>query len=129
MDMSKFVITNHANSKEILRVADHYVALPVTVSDDGVAVIGGKKIVKAGTIVGGKTKSVVSNIQEPVVTKNTSVLGKDAEGILLYDVDVTHGPNAGSMVIHGYINADKLPEAVEESAKIALKQITFIGVK
>lgn len=119
--MSKFVVNNYLSSKEILRVADHYVAIPVAVSGEGIVLEDGKKIVKAGTIIGGKTNPVLENENEVVVEKNTT----DAEGVLLYDVDVTHGINAGSMVIHGFVKLSKLPEAPSTEAKDALKQIIF----
>lgn len=52
--MSKFVETTYTNKKSILKFPDHYVNLTVTVSDAGVtANAEGKKIVPAGTIVGG----------------------------------------------------------------------------
>lgn len=52
--MSKFVETIYTNSKEILKFPDHYVNAAVTVDDTGVtANADGKKIVPAGTIVGG----------------------------------------------------------------------------
>lgn len=130
--MSKFTVTSYSNNKEILRVADHFVAIPVTVSDTGVAVVDGRKIVKAGTVIGGASKSVIANPQEPVVIKNTqgavagaTGAGVDAEGVLLNDADVTHGPAAGSMVIHGFIKTSKLPAAPVADAKAALKQIIF----
>lgn len=130
--MSKFVVNNYMNSKEILRVADHYVALPVSVSDEGVTLDNGKKIVKAGTILGGKSNSVLENEGEVVVKKNTqgeltgtAGAAVDAEGVLLYDVDVTYGPAAGALVVHGFIKLSKLPEVPAEDAKEALKQIIF----
>jgi hypothetical protein len=120
--------TDFGNKKEILYFMDHYVALGVMVSDSGiVANADGKKIVQAGTIVGGNTKPVLANLDEPVVKKNTqAVSGSAAEGVLLNDVDVTYGPASGAMVIHGYIKTDSLPEAPCADAVAALKQITFI---
>ena len=71
--MSKFVQTDYLNKKEILKFPDHYVALAVMVSDSGVSAnADGKKIVSAGTIVGGKDASVLENLEQPVVDKNTS---------------------------------------------------------
>jgi len=52
--MSKFVVNDYGNKKEILKFPDHYVAVAVTVDDKGVVAENGKKIVPAGTIVGGK---------------------------------------------------------------------------
>lgn len=130
--MSKFVTNQYLNTKDILRVADHYVAIPVTVSDDGITLENGKKIVPAGTIIGGKSQPRLVNENELVEAKNTNgaltgATGSpvDAEGVLLSDVDVTHGPNAGAMVIHGFIKLSKLPEVPEAEAIKALKQITF----
>lgn len=124
----KFVTTDYGNKKEILYFPDHYVALGVMVSDTGIiANADGKKIVPAGTIVGGATKKVLDNLDEPVAEKNTQgSTGSAAEGVLLNDVDVTHGPASGAMVIHGYIKTGALPAAPCADAIAALKQITFI---
>jgi hypothetical protein len=124
----KYVETTFANKKEILKFPDHYVALAVTLDDTGiVANDDGKKIVPAGTIVGGKTKPVLANLDEPVCEKNTQSTDADeAEGVLLYDVDVTYGKASAAMIIHGFIDTGKLPEAPAADAIVALKQITFI---
>jgi hypothetical protein len=124
----KFVSTDFGNKKEILYFPEHFVALAVMVSDTGiVANADGKKIVLAGTIVGGAANPVLANISEPVTKKNTQgSTGSAAEGVLLNDVDVTYGPASGAMVLHGYINLNKLPEAPCVDAVTALKQITFI---
>lgn len=126
--MSKFIETAYVNKKEILKFPDHYVAIAVTVDDTGItANADGKKIVSAGTIVGGSTKSVLANLDEPVCKKNVQGTDADkAEGVLLYDVDVTFGKASGAIIIHGFIAIDKLPEAPATSAATALKQIIFI---
>ena len=68
--MSKFVETEYGSGKGILKFPDHYVAMAVMVDDDGVTSDeNGKKIVKKGTIVGGKTKSALDNLDEPVANK------------------------------------------------------------
>lgn len=122
--MSKFVKTQYGTPKEILKFPKHFIAVTVTVDDTDIPVNEeGKKIVPAGTIVGGGT------LEDPtvhVVKTNDELTGADAEGVLLYDVDVTYGPKEAAMVIHGFINLDKLPEEPHESAIEALKQITFL---
>lgn len=121
--MSKFVETEYLNKKEILKFPDHYVALAVMVSDEGVDPNeDGKKIVPAGTIVGGATKPVLDNLDEPVTPKNND----GAEGVLLNDIDVTYGPAPGAMILHGFVATDKLPEAPSTEAVAALKQVHFI---
>lgn len=124
--MSKFIQTAYGNSKEILKF-NNFTAMNVMVSDVGIKVnSNGKKIVPAGTIVGGATKPRYLNPDEPVVNKNTDELGAFAEGILLSDVDVTYGPEAAAMVIAGFIDLDKLPAAPVEKAKASLRLIEFL---
>jgi len=125
--MSFYAETTYLNTRQIL-LCDHKVAINVLVSDDGVvANPDGKKIVPAGTIVGGKTLPVLTNRGEAVVKKNTqNVNGSDAEGVLLYDVDVTHGANTGAMLIHGFVLLERLPEDPCADAIAALKDITFV---
>jgi len=124
----KFTQTDFTGTKEILKFPDHYVAVAVTVSDAGiVANADGKKIVPKGTIVGGTTGSTLADDTIPVAEKNTqSVDATSAEGVLLNDVDVTYGPASGAMVIHGYIDTNKLPAAPAAEAVTALKMIQFI---
>lgn len=117
----KFTQTDYGNRKEILKFPDHYVNMPITVDDTGVTVnADGKKIVPAGTIMGGG-----------VITDNTKKATKsndaNAEGVLFYDVDVTYGPAPGALLIHGFIDLGKLPEAPTADAVEALKQIEFIA--
>mgnify|MGYP000924662579 CR=1 FL=1 len=242
--MSKFTEQEYGSTKEILKFPDHYVALAVMVSDDGVeANEFGKKIVPKGTIVGGASNPVLENLDEPVVEKHADpavkaklTTGEDndvnneivweavtaghignlititlvdpndaeqslsvtvdgfditvslatgadkkitstpvaivaavnddasakllvlaagtgtdpveavgktylsggadpqttgAEGVLLNDVDVTHGAKEGAMLIHGFVAVDKLPygennAAVAAAAAEVLPMIKFI---
>ena len=123
--MSFYAETTYSNTRQIL-LCDHKVAINVLVDDEVVANPDGKKIVPAGTIVGGKTQLVLTNRGEPVVKKNTQADGSAAEGVLLYDVDVTHGANTGAMLIHGFVLLDRLPEPPCTEAIAALKGITFV---
>lgn len=122
MKYTETIYTN--NRKEILKFPDHYVNLAVTVDDTGiVANAEGKKIVPAGTIIGnGILTDQTKKAKKAVTTTGVS----NAEGVLFTDVDVTYGPAAGAMLIHGFIDLAKIPTApaVEEIA--ALKQITFL---
>ncbi|MRX54837.1 hypothetical protein GJU41_12715 [Bacillus idriensis] len=118
--MSKFVETTYTNTKSIVKFPDHYVNLAVTVSDAGVAAnADGKKIVPAGTILGGGFLA-----SESVLAVKTN--GAGAEGVLFNDTDVTYGPAPGAAMIHGFVDLDKLPEAPAAEAVTALKQITFV---
>lgn len=81
-------------------------AFSYLVSDVGVTPDAkGRKIVKAGTILPANDAT--------------------AKGILYYDVDVTHGPQPGSLIVEAYILEDRLPVAPDAAAVTALKEIKF----
>ena len=103
----KFVKEDYGNTKEILMFPDHYVAFAHTfLKDDAAAVnVGGKKIIKAGTIYPANNAT--------------------AEGVLLYDVDVTNGDQTGALVIHGFIKQSAIPAAPAEEAQAVLPLIKF----
>lgn len=122
--MSKFVVTDYGNKKEILKFPDHYVALAVTVDDTGITAVNGKKIVPAGTIVGNGILTDETKLAKKAVTTGGN---SNAEGILLNDVDVTNGPASGAMVIHGFIKLSVLPASPAAEETAALKQIVFIA--
>lgn len=119
---NRVVKESYGNSQEILKI-NEFVSIPVMFTDVGVTAVDGKKIVKAGTIVGGKTKAVLENRQEVVEDKNTALKGEAAEGVTLYDVDVTDGPREGSMIIFGFIDLNKVTAPVDE---VALDMIKFL---
>lgn len=116
----KYVETQYGTPKQILKFPDHYVALAVTVDDQGVTPgSDGRKIVPAGTIIGG---GFIADDTKKAVKKNDA----DAEGVLFNDVDVTYGPAPGAAIIHGFIDVNKLPEAPDADAVTALNMIKFI---
>ena len=112
----KFTTTSYANNKEILKFgAQDYVAHPCMVSATGItADEDGKKIVKAGSI----------------LDKNGAIVNDGtAEGVLLYDVDVTHGDAPGALVVFGFIDGTKLPvSALTADCQSALKLIKFYDI-
>lgn len=125
--MSKFVETQYGTPKQILKFPDHYVALAVTVDDTGITPnADGKKIVPAGTIMGGGVLTDPTQKAVKATTSGTPAVS-NAEGVLLNDVDVTYGPAPGALVIHGFIEIGKLPAAPTAEEITALKQITFIA--
>lgn len=116
----KYVETQYGTPKQILKFPDHYVPLAVTVDDTGVTPdANGKKIVPAGTIIGG---GFIDDDTVKAVAANDAT----AEGVLFNDTDVTYGPASGAAIIHGFIAVEKLPEAPTDEAKTALNMIKFI---
>lgn len=120
----KFSETTYTNNTNILKFPDHYVNVAVTVSDTGVTANGeGRKIVPAGTILGGGFLADEA-VQAVKATTTTGV--SNAEGVLFYDVDVTDGPAPGAALIHGFVATGKLPAAPTTEEVTALKQVTFL---
>lgn len=103
----KFNKEDYGNTKEILMFPDHYVAFAHTFlkDDAAAATVGGKKIIKAGTIYPANDAT--------------------AKGVLLSDVDVTDGDQTGALVIHGFIKQSAIPAAPADEAKAALPLIKF----
>ena len=121
----KFKTTNYGNQKGILKFPDHYVNVAITVSDSGVSANEeGRKIVPAGTILGGGVLADETTLA--VKATSDEEAGSNAEGVLFNDVDVTDGPAKGAMLIHGFLDTSKLPVAPTEEDKAALNQITFV---
>ncbi|USS94000.1 hypothetical protein M8332_06850 (plasmid) [Fructilactobacillus ixorae] len=99
-------------------------ALGGIISSDLGVTENGRKIVKAGTPVGGDDFTV----------KDQTVLGAatadNVQGVLYNDVDVTNGNGNGTVMVSGYINERYLDSRVNVSDDIkkALKnKITFIN--
>lgn len=99
----KFTNKSAVTEKNILST-DHYVGVPyncsnITANSDG--------IIKAGTIIPANDATAV--------------------GVLLHDVDKNENPN-GTIVIHGFIDAAKLPATPTAAAMSALKLVYFENV-
>ena len=92
----KFSTNAVTRTAEIL-YNDHYVAIPFDCTK--AAVHNDDGIIPAGTI----------------MPDNND----DAIGVLLHDVNMNENPN-GTVVIHGFIKADKLPVAVTVNAAEAM---------
>lgn len=118
----KMVVTEYGAAKTILKFADHVVSMSVMVDDTGVVANSeGKKIVPAGTIIGG---GFIADKTKFALEKNDA----DAEAVLLNDADVTYGPEPGAAILHGFIDLNKLPEAPDAAAVTALAgRIVFLG--
>lgn len=111
--MSKFKKTEYTSPEEILKFPSHFVARSVTLKSEDFP--SGK--VKAGTVIGGKVNRLLEDDDE-VAVEVSDVIDKDkAEGILLHDIDFRDTDQAvASMVIHGFINKDKvdIPKEIQE---------------
>lgn len=93
--------TKHTVAEVNILANNHYVGVPydctdITADSDG--------IIKAGTVIPANDSTAV--------------------GVLLHDVDKDENPN-GTIVIHGFIDAAKVPETPSSDAISALKLIYF----
>ena len=118
--------TSYGTAKDILYLLDDYTAITVNVSATGVSAgTDGKKIVPAGTVIGGV---LADPTQGAVAAAGGSSEGAvAAEGILMHDVDVTDGDALGTMIIRGVIDGTKLPANITANQKATLPMITVVG--
>lgn len=115
--------TEYSATKQILGFVANKVALGGLVNDAGVTADAfGKKIIPAGTPVGG-AKSFLANEQEVLSVANNAT----AQGVLEHQVDVTSGQGNATVIIEGYINENRFPDGVtvSDEAKAALKDVKF----
>lgn len=108
----------YGNEKQILIAPEVAVEIGCLVTNTGIdADAEGRKILKAGTPVGGGTNVLMN--RQTVLTKQT---GANAQGVVLHDVDVTAGQANATLVIEGVIDYEKVDEDVQ-----ALYTSTVLG--
>lgn len=91
----------------------------VQVSNTGVSAgSDGRKVIPAGTPIGGTT-SALEDRDTVLQTTNSSSLGANSQGVLRYDVDVTSGNANATMIVFGVVDTLKCP-VIDAAAKTAL---------
>lgn len=112
------------NDKQILVAPELAFTIGCLVTSTGISANAeGKKIIKAGTPVGGG--DVLVN-RQTVLVKNS----ENPVGVLLHDVDVTAGQENATLVVEGIVDIEKLDADVKslvETAKAKLTKVTFIS--
>lgn len=106
--MSMFTTASYGGTKEI-RKFEHSVCIPykVTASTTGVKTDdSGRKYIPAGTILPANDATAI--------------------GVVLNDTVVQHGDTACALLVHGFVDKTKLPEAPDEAAIPVLTQIKFL---
>ena len=123
--MVKKVVFN-APEKDVVLNPDNLFEIGVQVSNTGVtANAEGRKIIPAGTPVGGST-NVLETRNTVLAVTNTAATGENAQGVLRHDVDVTDGNANATLVVRGEIDLSKCPTIVAE-AKAALVHLIFVN--
>lgn len=115
-----------APSLDVLLNPDNAFEIGVLVGNTGVSAdSNGRKIIKAGTPVGG-TVSVLETRNTVLSVTNSSSNGANSQGVLRHDVDVTEGNANATLIVRGEVDSSKCPTIVAE-AKTALKHIIFVN--
>lgn len=120
---NKIKSQSYGNRKEILIAPELAFSIGCIVSGAGIEAVNGRKILKAGTPVGGA--DVLTN-RQAVISKNTEA----PVGIVLHDVDVTDGDENATVVLKGQVDLLKLDEDVKalvNTAKAKLTDIIFMN--
>lgn len=126
--MAQMVKTTVYNAPEldVLLNPDNAFEIGVQVTNTGVTADGdGRKIIKAGTPVGG-TVSVLKTRNTVLSVTNSSANGANAQGVLRHDVDVTDGQANATLIVRGEIDSSKCP-AIAAEAESALTHIIFVN--
>lgn len=119
--------TNYdAPELDVLLNPDNAFEIGVQVGNTGVSADSdGRKIIKAGTPVGGAT-SVLKTRNAVLTVTNTADNGATAQGVLRHDVDVTNGNANATLIVRGEIDSSKCPTIATE-AENALVHIIFVN--
>lgn len=113
-------------SKDILLAPHLAFTISAIVGNTGVSNNAeGRKVIPAGTPVGGAT-SVLTTRSTVLQVTNTNSNGANAQGVVLHDVDVTNGNTNAQVVIRGVVDSSKCP-TIDATAKNALTLITFVN--
>ncbi len=116
----------NAPEKDIALNPDNLFEIGVQVANTGVTADSeGRKIIPAGTPVGGTT-SVLATRNTVLTVTNTAATGANAQGVLRHDVDVTAGNANATLIVRGEVDSSKCPTIVAE-AKEALTHIIFVN--
>lgn len=104
MNKSGIKIEKAVGPVQILFNVDHQVSVGIKLSktSDAAQDFNGKKIVKAGTPLNGDLKA------RDTAFKKAQDSTAPAVGVLLHDVDVTDADANGTLLIHGFVNMNRL---------------------
>lgn len=116
----------YGNRNQLLFAVEHQVSMSIVVDETAFTVTeNGRKIAKAGTPVTGSLDARGTAFTPAATATNAS----NAVGILLHDVDVTDGDNNGTLLLHGFVNTNRIDATtkakITAEVKKALPLIVF----
>lgn len=107
----------YTNDMEILVTEKNLVRFSATISDEGVtADENGKKYVLAGTLIDADGKKVTQT-----GSSGSETLSATPVGVLFTTTNVTEGAMPGSLVVEGYLRADRVLDGFAAKAVTAIK--------
>lgn len=107
---------NYTNDMEILVSEKNLVTFSGTVKSQGVPDEHGRKYVVGGTLI-----DVDGNVVTQTGTTGNETLSTTPVGILFQTADVTEGDKACSLVVEGYLRADRVLDGFAAKAVTAIK--------
>lgn len=83
-------------------------------------------LVNVNLVAGSDGSGIVSALTATALDGGVDGVSTTAEGVLFHSVDVTDGPETGTMMISGFVNLDRIPNEPTDEIKEALKGIQFL---
>ena len=112
-------MANYNFEKTLLDMHSFYYTLPCQVTNTGLtADSNGKKIIKAGTPVGGDTNALLNRDTAVLIATNDATNGAKTQGVVIHDVDVTAGQTTATVAFAGVIDMAKMDAGFALDSKV-----------
>lgn len=112
-------MANYNFEKTVLDMHSFYYTLPCQVTNTGLtADSNGKKIIKAGTPVGGDTNALLNRDTAVLIATNDATNGPKTQGVVIHDVDVTAGQTTAIVAFAGVIDMAKMDAGFVLDSKV-----------
>lgn len=112
-------MANYNFEKTVLDMHSFYYTLPCQVTNTGLnADSNGKKIIKAGTPVGGDANALLNRDTAVLIATNDATNGAKTQGVVIHDVDVTAGQTTATVAFAGVIDMAKMDAGFVLDSKV-----------
>lgn len=112
-------MANYNFEKTVLDMHSFYYTLPCQVTNTGLSAdSNGKKIIKAGTPVGGDTNALLNRDTAVLIATNDATNGPKTQGVVIHDVDVTEGQATATVAFAGVIDMAKMDAGFALDSKV-----------
>lgn len=112
-------MANYNFEKTVLDMHSFYYTLPCQVTNTGLtADSNGKKIIKAGTPVGGDTNALLNRDTAVLIATNDATNGAKTQGVVIHDVDVTAGQTTATVAFAGVIDMAKMDAGFDLNSNV-----------